>query len=147
MGYYSTMSLKSFKTPLSQEELEERFRKFLQRVPECDRPYLEMYTVKVVPDHTVQIVPEDGDHYAKHYASGSLAEFISDVIAPDDHTVLEFVGEDGTRWGYLITRGHVEEILYVPCVQQNGCLVFLEEAVRGHRSSRIWRGRYADAAT
>ena len=38
MGYYSTMSLKSFKTPLSQEELEERFRKFLQQVPSTTGP-------------------------------------------------------------------------------------------------------------
>ena len=86
--------------------------------------------MKVEPHHTVKIIRED--YYAKHYACNHVAEFISDVIASDDYATLELVREDGDCWGYLIARGHVAEILYVPCVQQDGRLVFLEEAVRGH---------------
>ena len=128
MGYYSMMEPCSFKSRLSQEEIEERFKAFLE-AREGDRGYLEFYSFRRFPDGTVEVVPEGGDYFAKHYASDALAEFISAVIAPGHHALLEFTGEDGERWGYLITPGRVEEVIYLRCVRRNGRLAPVEEVI------------------
>ncbi len=67
----------------------------------------------------VLFYPTDMEFYSKHYGTGLLAEIISMLIPKGQRTWLEFIGEDGARWGYAIESMNVyeteyEEYVYTP---------------------------------
>lgn len=108
MGYYSTMEYCDFRSSLSLKEIIERLNgtKFKDMSGnECNlSDYYEIAEIEL-PENDYgrfEVVGPGGEHYGKHYYDGDLAMFISRLIAPDEWTTLEFVGEDGARWGYLI---------------------------------------------
>jgi len=115
MGYYSELIRYGVvKTDLSVEEFNCRWEMAKKSLIGTEREgYLDNYEWECHSDGFYLRMEE---YFAKHYADRELADFISSVIAPGTECILEFVGEDGFFWGYLITRGKVDEIEYVKMV-------------------------------
>lgn len=117
MGYYSTINAFDFQSGLSLEELKKAQAEFAKRLDEKTRLYFEddFYSFeKVSEGHGLyEYELSMSDYFTKNYADQELAEFISTVIAPGTHAVIELVGEGGERWGYLVLSGEVYMIEYV----------------------------------
>lgn len=104
MGYYSTMNIYSFHV----EDVEEA-KKVFKRYYGNDADGYFFYKLEVLNSENRQVtaVPEDNNYTAKHYADRRLAEAISKIIVPNETVDLTFDGEDGTKWGYRISRNKV----------------------------------------
>lgn len=104
MGYCSTFNIYSFKVEDCQKAKE-----IFQRYIEDDPLGCFFYELKILNPQTgqVTIVPENGEYTAKHYADERLAKAISEVIAPGETVDITFDGEDGTKWGYKISKNKV----------------------------------------
>jgi len=104
MGYYSTVNIYSFHVE-DVEKAKELFKKYKENDPDG---YF-FYELEVLNSENRQVtaVPEDNNYTAKHYADRRLAEAISKIIVPNETVDLTFDGEDGTKWGYRISRNKV----------------------------------------
>lgn len=129
MGYYSEMRWCSFESDLSQSEIESKYKDFIATLDDRESCF-QFYGFEKV-GKTVSVVLEDT--IAKHYGDRNLATFVSTVIAPHTHSILEFVGEDGPGWGYLIRRNSVAEISYQRVVEG----LPIEEYMRFNKKSNI----------
>ena len=116
MGHYTTLTEgPSFRFAGTWEEFMEKWR---QRVKD-DGEYscLDLYDWELEKQDPDSIVVglKCESYYAKHYSDRELAQFISTVIAEDDHTILEYADSDGDggHWGYYITRGNIKPLEYV----------------------------------
>lgn len=128
MSYRSTINAFSFHSKLAPDELRAAYVKFAEGSEDKhDRSYLmdsgaePFYGFEMIEKADNAKIPlyglEMDDYYAKHYADNLLAEFVSTVIAPVEHTIIELVGEDSTQRGYLVLRGEVLTIEYEKTVQ------------------------------
>jgi len=117
MGYYSTINAFDFQSELSLEELKKAQAEFAKRLDERTRFYFDedFYSFEKVSEGNglYEYELSMSDYFTKNYADQELAEFISTVIAPGTHAVIELVGEGGERWGYLVLSGEVYMIEYV----------------------------------
>lgn len=117
MGYYSTINAFDFQSKLTPEELKEAQADFGNSPDEKTRSYFAdgVYSFEKVSEDQglYEYELSMSDYFTKNYAYRELAEFISTVIAPGTHTVIELVGEEGERWGYLVFPGEVHKIEYV----------------------------------
>lgn len=52
------------------------------------------------------------EYYGKFYGGGKFAEDLSRILKKGKIKLL-FTGEDGERWGYLISPGEVEDIVFL----------------------------------
>ncbi|MEM4385245.1 MAG: hypothetical protein QXD03_01720 [Candidatus Anstonellales archaeon] len=112
MGYYSSMVLNGvIHTDYDIDTIKSIFKDYINTVKENNRPYMEIYNF--VEESKGMINIETDDTYAKHYADRELAEFISKIIKEGYHVKIKFIGEDGTTWGYLITKDKIFEIEWV----------------------------------
>ena len=55
-----------------------------------------------------------------------LVEFIGEVIDPEDHCTVEFDGEDGANWGWVILRDETHMIEHVQFVGGQPLRSFIE---------------------
>jgi len=117
MGYYSTINAFDFQSGLSPEELKKAQAEFAKRLDERTRFYFDedFYSFEKVSEGNglYEYELSMSDYFTKNYADQELAEFISTVMAPGTHAVIELVGEGGERWGYLVLSGEVYMIEYV----------------------------------
>lgn len=152
MGYYSTITPFSFYSELSLEDIKKAYIEFAYGLEgasdraymlSSDPPSTEPFYVFGVAE--VFEVFDDGihlpcyelvmeDYYAKHYADRRLAEFVSTVIAPCDDTTIEFDGEDGEKWGYLVLRDTVETIEYTRRVNGMDIDAYIKEYKEAHHA-------------
>lgn len=139
MGYYSTINAFDFQSELTPKELQDAQADFGKKLDERTRPYFAdgFYSFEKVSEDQGLYEYElfMSDYFAKNYAYQELAEFISTVIAPGTHTVIELVGEEGERWGYLVLPGEVHKIEYVEKVDGIDMAEFirLREGEKGGR--------------
>lgn len=111
MGYYSEITATTFKSRLNQEEMKAAWNSFVESQPDCnDKFYLSIYDIRYADSREYEIYMDD--YFAKHYASRALAEFISSTIELKSYCKIEFVGEDGEIWGWLVLQGEVNPIAY-----------------------------------
>lgn len=76
------------------------------------------YFFRYNPDTgSVAFGPCDEEYFGKHYGYIALAKIISILIPRGQRTWLEFIGEDGERWGYAIEHMNVMGILYEEYVE------------------------------
>ena len=68
------------------------------------------------------------EYYQKHWYPDDLARLIQKLLAPSARTYLEFVGEDGERWGYAITHENILEVEFVSMVGGRPLDEWLSEA-------------------
>lgn len=118
MGYYSNMIATSFVSLLNPQKMSKQWKQYLNSQNNNDMHYLEIYKINLIKkiDDYYEYAIEMDDYYAKHYASDSLATFVQTVIAPQKYCVIEFEGEDSSKWGYLILNNSVYNIDYVAYV-------------------------------
>jgi len=101
MGYCSTMENDIvFKSRYSLEELQNKIN---------SSPINSYYEVRQDGD-SFAMYPDGGEYYAKHYEEKELAQFVSSVMLPNTSTTVEFTGDDGCKWGYVIFHSNVFDI-------------------------------------
>jgi hypothetical protein len=67
------------------------------------------------------VVADDGsleydDYYGRHYGDFEFAKFLAPFTGAGD---LEFIGEDGERWGYhFLGDGRAQRIVYEPVLKE-----------------------------
>ena len=139
MSYYSTISAFEFRSRLTEAELKEVFDRFVQNLTYEDRDCMGMYeffrTSGPEKDGLYEYALEMGDYFAKHCADRRLAEFVSKVIAPCEYVLVEFDGEDGEKWGYLVLSNEVQDITYETMVNGKPLHEFIDEKTRGKENS------------
>jgi len=143
MGYYSVINAFDFVSQLSPDALKKAQEEYAKKVDEGKRCFFEddFYAFERISDenngfyHYELCMP---DYSTKNYADAELAKFISRVIAPGSYAVIELVGEDSLRWGYLVLPNEVYELDYVKKVEG----VDLQEFVH----SRFNKGGNKDAS-
>ncbi|MEM4385972.1 MAG: hypothetical protein QXD03_05440 [Candidatus Anstonellales archaeon] len=112
MGYYSSMIFNDvIHTDYDIDTVKSMFKDYINTIGENNRPYMRIYNFVEESKGVISI--ETDDKYVKHYADRELAEFISKIIKEGHHVKIKFIGEDGTLWGYLITKGKVFEIEWI----------------------------------
>jgi len=122
MGYYSVINAFDFISQLSPDALKKAQEEYAKKVDEGKRCFFEddFYAFEKISDenngfyHYELCMP---DYSTKNYADAELARFISQVIAPESYAVIELVGEDSVRWGYLVMHGEVFDLQYVKKVR------------------------------
>jgi len=125
MAYNSSIEFHDFETELSQAELDRAFEQFIREEkrksesPVAGPAYLEIYCFRVEQGYASF---DPGDAWcAKHYADNLLAKFVSQIIRPGSRTSMEFLGEDGSRWGYAVERSAIHPLKYSePTVMEDG---------------------------
>lgn len=118
MGYYSTLlNQPMIKSSLTEKEFMEEWEKAKQElIGSYLEGFLDFYRWEHIGKNVFYLELEDGDTWAKHYADSQLVKFIASVIADDEQCLLEFYGEDGNQWGYLISKDSVRDVDYVKMV-------------------------------
>jgi len=120
MSYYSTIRVSDFLSRLIEMEMKDAFNRFVQNLTDEDRDCMGIYEFARIRDTEknglYEYALEMGDYLAKHYADRCLAEFISTVIAPGEYALVEFEGEDGEKWGYLVLSRAVYDLAYETAV-------------------------------
>lgn len=118
MGYYSHMSASTFFSSLPPEKMKEAWEDFKACLKNDNVFYLGIYGLATLTsdggnagEWEYEIIMEDT--YAKHYEDELLAKFISSVIANGKHMIIEFEGEDASKWGWLILSEELHEIEYI----------------------------------
>lgn len=138
MSYYSTISAFEFRSRLTEAELKEAFYRFVQNLTGEDRDCMGIYEFSrssgPEKDGLNEYALEMGDYFAKHYADRRLAEFVSTVIAPDEYALVEFDGEDGEKWGYLVLSNEVHDLSYETLVNGKPLYEFIDEKIKGKGS-------------
>ena len=136
MGYYSVMHRGDFRSNLSLKELQGKLAR-----PRKDKRFSEIsddvvlseqYSIQEIElpkndSGRFEIIPKDEDFCGKHYNHEELAQYLSEVIVPGEHAHLEFDGEDGNKWGWLIFAGEVKPVEYIATVDG----IFLDEYIAG----------------
>lgn len=101
MGYCSMMENDIvFKSRYSFEELQNKIK---------SSPIDGYYRVVRGEDYFM-MSPYDNEYYCKHYNDVNLVQFVSSVMLPNTTTKVEFTGEDGCKWGYVIFHTNVFDI-------------------------------------
>lgn len=101
MGYRSTMENDIvFKSRYSLEELQNKME---------SSPIDSDYEVRQDEDYFA-IYPYGEEYYGKHYTDKALAKFVSSVMLPNTATKVEFTGDDGCKWGYVMFHSNVFDI-------------------------------------
>ncbi|MCR4286747.1 MAG: hypothetical protein NUW09_01905 [Deltaproteobacteria bacterium] len=135
MSYYSTISAFDFHSRLTEAELKDAFDRFVQNLTGEDRDCMGIYefssTCGIEKDGLYEYALEMGDYLAKHYADRRLAEFVSTVIAGGEYALVEFDGEDGEKWGYLVLSNEVHDFSYETLVNGKPLHEFIDEKTGG----------------
>lgn len=135
MSYYSTISAFGFRSRLTEVELKEAFDGFVQNLTGEDRDCMEIYEFSRISgpekDGLYEYALEMGDYFAKHCADRRLAEFVSTVTAPGEYALVEFDGEDGEKWGYLILSNEVHDLSYETLVNGKPLHEFIDGKTKG----------------
>jgi len=134
MGYYSVINAFDFVSQLSPDALKKAQEEYGQKVDEGKRCFFEddFYAFEKISDenngfyHYELCMP---DYSTKNYADAELAKFISRVIAPESYAVIELVGEDSLRWGYLVLPNEVYELDYVKKVEGVDLQEFVQQKI------------------
>lgn len=138
MSYYSTIGAFEFCSRLTEAELKEAFDRFIQNLTGEDRDCMGIYefskTSGPEKDGLYEYALEMGDYFAKHCADRRLAEFISTVIAQGEYALVEFDGEDGEKWGYLVLSNEVDDLSYETLVNGKPLYEFIDEKIKGKGS-------------
>lgn len=138
MSYYSTISAFGFRSRLTEAELKEAFDRFVQNLTGEDRDCMGMYeffrSSGLEKDGHYEYALEMGDYFTQHCADRRLAEFVSTVIAPSEYALVEFDGEDGKKWGYLVLSNEVHDLSYETMVNGMPLNEFIEENIKGKGS-------------
>ncbi len=139
MSYYSTISAFGFRSRLTEAELKEAFDRFVQNLTGEDSDSMGLYEFSrssgPEKDGLYEYALEMGDYFAKHCADRRLAEFVSKVIASSEYALVEFDGEDGEKWGYLVLSNEVEDITYETMVNGKPLHEFIDEKTKGKENS------------
>lgn len=139
MSYYSTISAFGFRSRLTEAELKEVFDRFVQNLTDEDRDCMGMYeffrTSGPEKDGLYEYALEMGDYFAKHCADRRLAEFVSTVIASSEYALVEFDGEDGEKWGYLVLSNEVHDLSYETLVNGKPLHEFIDEKTKSKENS------------
>lgn len=139
MSYYSTISAFGFRSRLTEAELKEVFDRFVQNLTDEDRDCMGIYefskTSGPEKDGLYEYAIEMGDYFAKHCADRRLAEFVSTVIAPCEYALVEFDGEDGEKWGYLVLSNEVQDLAYETLANGKPLHEFIDEKTSGKENS------------
>lgn len=139
MSYYSTISAFEFRSRLTEAELKEAFDRFVQNLTDEDRDCMGIYefsrTSGPEKDGLYEYALEMGDYFAKHYADRCLAEFVSTVIAGCEYALVEFDGEDGVKWGYLVLSNEVHDLAYETLVNGKPLHEFIDGKTKGKEFS------------
>jgi len=75
-----------------------------------------------------------GEYYAKFYDDRLFVDKLSHCLI-EGNVKVEFVGEDGDKWGYFVSPGHIEEIIYVP--MKKSTYMKLKEIIQNAESEYI----------
>ncbi len=130
MGHYSTMKATDFRSNLSEAEMQEAWEGYLQSHDEHNKYSLEIYEILKV--HEKEKIDDEyyihmDDYLAKHSAYELLLKFISNVIKPGTHCVIEFYDGDDERWGWLIYQNELHDIEYTTMVNGMPIYDFIEK--------------------
>lgn len=90
----------AFKSRYSLEELEDKIK---------SSPIHYYYKVRQ-GDGYFAMCPHYEEYFCKHYEDTELVRFVSSVMLPNTSTMVEFTGEDGCKWGYVIFHSNVFDI-------------------------------------
>jgi len=135
MSYYSTISAFGFRSRLTEAELKEVFDRFVQNLTYEDRDCMGIYEFSrssgPEKDGLYEYALEMGDYFAKHCADRRLAEFVSTVIASSEYALVEFDGEDGEKWGYLVLSNEVQDLSYETMVKGMPLHEFIDGKTKG----------------
>lgn len=135
MSYYSTISAFDFHSHLTEAELKDAFDRFVQNLTGEDRDCMGIYefsrTCGPEKGGLYEYALEMGDYFAKHCADRRLAEFVSTVMASSEYALVEFDGEDGEKWGYLVLSNEVQDLSYETMVNGKPLHEFIDEKTKG----------------
>jgi len=134
MGYYSVINAFDFVSQLSPDAFKKAQEEYVKKVAKGKRCFFEddFYAFEKISDenngfyHYELCMP---DYSTKNYADAELAKFISRVIAPESYAVIELVGEDSLRWGYLVLPNEVYELDYVKKVEGVDLQEFVQQKI------------------
>lgn len=139
MSYYSTVGAFGFRSRLTEAELKNAFNRFVQNLTSEDRDCMGIYEFSRISgpekDGLYEYALEMGDYFAKHYADRCLAEFVSRVIASGEYALVEFDGEDGEKWGYLVLSNEVHDLAYETLINGRPLYEFLDEKTKDKENS------------
>jgi hypothetical protein len=127
MGYNSSINTGVIKSDLSPEEINDKYSQLAAAISKHEytaiqkilgeraynRPKMDIYwgydehtfVGEKMEDGSYEIwMGEDDDcNYGKHYYHDVTAAFVASICTEKTH--IEYIGEDGDRWGYVIYPG------------------------------------------
>lgn len=96
------------------------------------------YTFEYVPETgAVVFGPYDMEFYSKHYVDVVLTKILELLVPKGQRTWLEFVGEDGARWGWAIGHKEIMEISYEEYIYSCTGKISVSEWVDGGKKASL----------
>ena len=109
MGYYSSFSF----------DISENTKVDVEKAKEMEKYFADINSENIYAFTGVEFSLRDDilqdivlfEYYGKFYDDRLFADKLSEILI-DGEVKLHFSGEDGDRWGYIVSPGKVEEISY-----------------------------------